>query len=305
MSRNPDILATSGSVHHVGKGHAAVILHFPDREYEADQVSVGPGYFETMGIELKEGRSFNELEGSDRRSVIVNETLVKNMGWSEPTGQVFKIDSIQYEVIGVVKDFHSYNFDKLVRPLIFRTADKEDYRYLSMKVRPGAELKTYKALQAEWAGLFPEVPFVGGYQQDVWGGYLEFVQVHGRVWRVIAGIAVALATLGLYGLMTLNIAGRVREFSIRKVLGAGVTNIASLITRQYVVLFGIALTISAPAGYFLSQFVLEVAYTYHMQIDYSGAIVGTILLVLVLLTTLATQVRKVSKDNVVEGLKVE
>ncbi len=305
MSRNPDVLSMSGSVNHLGKSHSVAVLHMPDREFEVDQLAVDAHYFETMGLQLKEGRFFSDHEGSDRQAVIVNETLVKSLAWDQPTSKVFKIDSIQYEVVGVVKDFHSYSFTRLLRPMIFRVADRNDCRYLSIKVRTGAEMKTYQALQDKWATLFPEVPFVGGYQEDVWGGYFEFIRTHGRVWRMFAAIAVALATLGLYGLMALNLSGRVREFSIRKVLGAGLKSIAGLITRQYALLFAIALVIGAPASYFLNRVVFDLAYPYHMPIGYSGIVVGVILLILVLVVTVATQVRKVAMDSAVDGLKVE
>ena len=81
---------------------------------------------------------------------------------------------------------------------------RNDYRYLSIKVRSGSEIKTYKTLQAKWAQLFPEVPFDGGFQEDVWGNYFHEIGNHGKVWIIFAFIAVCLASLGLYGLITLN-----------------------------------------------------------------------------------------------------
>jgi putative ABC transport system permease protein len=305
MSRNADVISVSGSMHHVGRSHKTTVLHTPDHEYEVDEFAVDPTYFETMGIQLKEGRLFNNHESSDKHAVVVNEEFVRSLDWSDPTKQLFKIDSIQYEVVGVVKEFHDRSFYSKVNPMMFTVADKKDYRYLSMKVRDGSEAEAYAALQAGWKELFPDVPFTGGYQEDVWGGYLAFVKVHGRVWRMIASIAVLLATLGLYGLMTLNVAGRVREFSIRKVLGASVRNITTNITSQYVLLLSIALVIGAPLSYFVTKFVIELAYAYHMPIDTWGSVFAVIMMILVLLTTVSTQVTKVFKSNPVDGLKVE
>src|SRR6185369_10583702 len=164
--------------------HKAAVLHVPDREYEVDQLAVDATYFETMGLELKEGRSFNDHEGSDRHAAVVNEVLVKNMGWVVPLGKQFRVDSIQYEVIGMVKDFHNYNFKKKVTPTLFTVAEKEDVHYVSMKVQSGSEIKVYKALQSNWATLFPEIPFEGGLQEDVWGFYYEEIAIYGLVWRV-------------------------------------------------------------------------------------------------------------------------
>lgn len=305
MSRNADVLSISGSVHQLGKIHKTTVFHTANHEYEADELDVDPNYFKTMGIELKDGRLFNPHEGSDKHAVVVNETFVKTMKWTEPTKQLFKIDSTQYEVIGVVKDFHSYNFDTRVRPTLFRVADKSYYDYLSLKVREGSQLETYQALQASWKELFPESPFAGGYQEDVWPGYFEFIQVHGKVWRTIAFVAVLLATLGLYGLMTLNVAGRVREFSIRKVLGAGIKSITTNITSQYLFLLSVALLIGAPVSYFLCRFVLEIAYEYHVPMNMTGVTFAVISLLVVLMTTVSTQVSKVFRSNPVDGLKVE
>ncbi|MDO8367796.1 MAG: ABC transporter permease [Saprospiraceae bacterium] len=305
VAQNPNVMSIAGSSHHLGKSNATTVLHMPDREYEADQLSVDAKYFETMGLHLAAGRVFNNQEGSDKQTVIVNELLVKNMAWSQPIGQQFEIDSSRFVVIGVVKDFHSYSFFIPINPTIFRVADKADFRFLSLKVRPGSTLETYKAIQTQWAVLFPDDPFQGGCQEDVWGNYYEEISIHGKFWRAVAFMALMLAILGLYGLMSLNVAGRVREFSIRKVLGAGLKNIAASITRQYLILFAAALIIGAPASYILLKFVLEYAYTYHMPINYSGVVMAVAILILVLLTTVSLQLRRVLKSNPVDGLKVE
>ena len=305
MSQDPDVLSISGSSHHLGKSNTTAVLHFPGHDYEVDQLSVDAKYFETMGLQLKEGRVFNDHDGSDKQAVVINELLVKNMAWKNPVGQRFNIDSIQYEVIGVAKDFHSYSFSKKIRPTIFRVAEKADYRYLSMKVRPCSEIKAYKELQGKWSALFPEIPYEGGLQEDTWAGYFEANRIYGLVWRVFTFIAVSLATLGLYGLITLNVAGRVREFSIRKILGAGIKNIAANITNQYIILFVVALIIGAPAGYVLTKLLFEYSFPYHMPVGFSCSVIAMLILILILVTTVFTQIREVSKANPVDGLKVE
>ncbi len=305
MVQDPDVISVAGSVHHLGKNNTSAVLHFPDRNYEADQLQVDPQYFETMGIPLKEGRLFTDHEGSDQQAVVVNELLVKNMGWTQAVGQTFTMDSLTYEVVGVVKDFHSYSFFKYIQPTIFTVADKAAYRFLSMKVRPHSESKVYSVLQTKWATLFPEVPFEGGHQEDVWGNYFIELGIHGLVWRVIAIIAIGLAGLGLYGLVSLNVTGRIKEFSIRKVLGAELKNIARNIYSQYALLFTIALTIGAPVSYTLIKLVFDTSYEYHMPVDFSGAAIAVTILTFVLLLTIATQIRKVLTSNAVHGLKSE
>lgn len=305
IAQNPDVLSVSGSVQHIGKKHQPRVLHFPDREFEADMLSVDANYFKTMGIELTAGRTFNDHEGSDQQAVLVNETMMKNLGWDNAIGKQFELDSINYEVVGVVKDFHSYTFFNPMKPTFFKVADKKEYQYLTLKVNHGAEQKMYESLKSTWAELFPEMPFTGGYQEDVWGSYYAEIEIHGHVWRVFASVAVLLAGLGLYGLVSLNVSGRVREFSIRKVLGANLKSIAINIFRQYYVLFAVALIIGIPLSYFSIKAVLDFAYTFHMPITLWGVALAAVILVVVLLSTVSTQVFKVFKSNPVDGLKIE
>jgi ABC-type antimicrobial peptide transport system permease subunit len=304
MTQQPDVVSISGSQHHVGKSHAPAVLHFPDREYEVDRLAVDPLYFETLGIELIDGRGFNKAEGSDQRSVVVNEQWAKGLAIGNPIGERFRIDSVEYEVIGVAKDFHSYSFTKQIRPVIFTVAARADYRYLSLKVKSGSELSMHESLQKSWAKLFPEIPFEGGHQEDVWGFYFQTLKIYDLVWKVLAFIAVSLATLGLYGLVKLNVEGRTKEFSIRKVLGAGVKSIAGCIINQYVILFVVAIAIGSPLGFFFGKWLIE-GNAYHMPVTLYPAGIAVVIIVLVLLITVSTQVWKVLKTNPVNGLKSE
>ncbi len=305
MASDPNVLTISGSVNHLGKSHATVIVHLNGHQNEVDQLSVEPNYFETMGIHLQQGRVFKDHHESDKQTVLVNESFAVSLGLEQPVGQLFKIDSTQYEIIGVVRDFHSYSFKSKVNPIIFRVADREHYRYLSVRVRPGSEKRTYGALQAYWVKLFPEIPFQGGYQDDVWGNYFVEINIYETVMKIFGFIALSLASLGLYGLMTLNVAGRVKEFSIRKVLGAGIKSIAAVITQQYAILFAVALLVGMPISYILVKFVIETGEPYHMPMNYSGVVIAAMILILILVITVSTQIRKVLKSNPVNGLKME
>lgn len=304
MTAYPDVISIAGSREHVGRSHVKTILHFPDRDYEVDQLAVDARYFQTLEIPIKDGRGFKDFEGSDRRSVLVNEEVVKNMNWTNPIGEQFRIDSVQYEVIGVVSDFHSYNFDNQIRPIVFTHTTKSDIRYLTLKVKPGTEIESYKKLQDNWTKLYPEVPFEGNLQEDVWGFYYEQIGIYDLVWKIFAGIAITLSTLGLYGMVKLNIEGRTKEFSIRKVLGAGMSNVTKSVTRPYLVLFIMALVAGLPLGFLFGKWMVNIN-PYHMPVDFSGVTIACVLLVVVLIGTVATQIGKVLNSDPVNGLKSE
>lgn len=305
LSQNPDVVSISGSQHHLGKTHTTSVIRTPERQMEVDQLSVDANYFTTMGLQLTAGRVFKEGSENDKTTLVVNEAFGKTISIANPVGRLYKIDSVQYEIIGVVRDFHSYSFFRKVNPVIFKVADKESYRYLSLRVRQGSDIETAIALKEQWAALYPETPFEGGFQEDVWGNYFEQIGIHARVWKTLATIAILLASLGLYGLVTLNVAGRVKEFSIRKVLGAGMRDIAGNITSHYFVLFTVALLLGAPVSYILNKQLFDAIYWYHMPITFSGVGIAVTILILVLLITISTQIKKVLKTNPVNGLKVE
>ncbi|MEP1093886.1 MAG: FtsX-like permease family protein [Cyclobacteriaceae bacterium] len=305
MLQNPDVIATSGSSQHIGGGSPKKIVAMPDREYEVDMLAVDATYFATMGLNVSTGRAFKEDFQSDKKSIVVNPEFVSNLNLDEPVGQRIKIDSVSYQIVGVIDDFHPHSFENEILPTMFRIADKDDYRYLSIQVREGSNIEVYKDLRTQWISLYPEDPFQGGYQEDVWGSYFEEIGVHGKVWRGIASIAILLASLGLYGLVTLNVSGRVKEFSIRQVLGAQRANIAKTIVKHYVILYTVAIAIGAPISYMAVEFLFDLAYPYHIPMNSFGVIVSVGLMILILMTTISTQVRKISKSNPVEGLKVE
>ncbi|MCE7994851.1 MAG: FtsX-like permease family protein [Roseivirga sp.] len=305
MSQNPNVLSVSGSRDHLGMVKSQAVLRLPDRQYEVDQLSIDAQYFETMGLQLTTGRNFKPDPESDRQSIIVNKALVENMAWAEPLTEVVTIDSARYQVVGVTEDFQFNSFYSPVKPTLFKVADKDDYRFLSVRARAGAERETYDALKAEWVQLFPEVPFQGGYQEDVWPGFFEDVAIQERFMKVVAFIAILLSSLGLYGLVTLNVAGRVREFSIRKALGAGVKNIAFSILRQYMLLSVIALLIAAPLSYIAINANINMLYAEPMPLTYTVVTLAVVLLIFILLTVISTQIRKVSKSSPVVGLRTE
>jgi putative ABC transport system permease protein len=309
LSSHPDIVSISGSFDHLGRSEQTAVLHFPDRQYEAMELKVDARYFETMGLQLVEGRTFRENAANDQQGVVLNATLAASIAPGVPASEVpglsFDIDSTRYEVVGVVADFHAYDLSNKIKPAFFSLADKDDYHYLTLKAKPGTEKAVYEALQGQWATLFPETPFMGGYQEDVWGFYYEVIDIHAIVWQVVATMAILLAGLGLYGLISLNVVGRIREFSIRKVLGARLTSIAANITRRYAVLFAVALLLGAPLSYKLMNILFDAAYTYHMPIGFSGVAVAVFVLIGVLLFTVGIQVARLRKFNPVNGLRVE
>lgn len=306
MKQQPGILQSAGSADHLGRKISPVLLRQPShQQYEAGRLAVDANYFETMGLRLIAGRGFQEDSENDRRAFVVNESLVRTLKLKQPLGQQFELNGTPYEIIGIVQDFHSQNFFNEIRPTVFTLAAPGDYRYLSLRVESGVEERAYQALQQQWAKLYPEIPFQGGHQVDTWGTYFHQVNRSETFNKVIATIAVLLASLGLYGLVTLNVSGRIKEFSIRKMLGAGIRSIAAVMLRQYTSLVAISLLLGAPLSYLFAQAYLDMLFAYPMPLDYTGTAIALIILATIVLSVIATQIRRIVKLRSVEGLKME
>jgi putative ABC transport system permease protein len=306
MKQQPGVVASAGSADHLGKTMSPVLLRRPAHpQYEAGRIAIDAHYLETMGVRLIAGRGFHEDSENDRWALVVNELLVRELQLTQPLGQMFELNGVSYEIIGVVQDFHHRSFFNPIEPTVFTLATHDDFRYLSLRVEPGAEEKTHQALQQQWAKLYPEIPFQGGYQADTWGTYFHSVTRSETFNKVIASVAVLLASLGLYGLVTLNVSGRIKEFSIRKMLGAGARNIAAGMFRQYAVLVTVSLLIGAPLSYLFAQAYLDMLFAYPMPMDYSGTLIALAILACIVLGVIATQIRRVLHVNSVEGLKIE
>lgn len=306
MSQNASVISVAGSKDHLGKSVSNVVLRsMTNQQYEVNEFAVDAHYFETIGLPVSEGRTFKEFSENDKRAIVINELLVKDLNLIQPVGQQIEIDSIKYEIIGVLKDFHHKNFFNTVQPTIFRLTSEADYRYLSLQVKAGSEKEVYADLQNQWTKLNPEIPFLGGHQADVWSSYFHSVNRSEKFNKVIASIAVLLASLGLYGLVTLNVSGRIKEFSIRKTLGAGIKNIASVIFKQYALLITLSLIIGAPISYLFTKAYLDMLFAYPMPMGYSGVTLALIILVIVLLAVVSTQIRRVVNSNPLEGLQSE
>ena len=305
MESQSGVRSTASSTHHLSHNFRTTVVHLPEHQYEVMELSVSPAYFETMDLQLLSGTFLQPNHEGDKKAIVVNETFARNLALSTPLDLQVKIDSIPYQIVGVVKDFHFKNFYYELNPTIFTVARQEEERFLTIKTSTQSRAENYKKLQTAWAKLFPETPFNGGFQEDTWPGFYEDLDTQVRFTKAIAMVFVLLASLGLYGLIQLNIKGRIREFSIRKTLGAGTKNLTSNISKQFYLIFGIAILFGIPASHLLNSAMLGMMFPEQAPYGYVGAVLSAVLLVFVLILVIASQVRKVSKMNPVEGLKTE
>jgi len=300
-----EIESISGGSNHLGAFLGSSIVELPDRKLEAFKLDADANYIKTMGLDILDGRGFRENYESDKSAIIINETFAKNLNWETPIGKSFRYDSINYTVAGVAKDFHYYSFWTEIEPVFIRLEDK-DYRYLAARVNDEDNIiSVFEEVESTWGKLYPELPFRGDYQTQLYADYFTNVNGHKGIMVSVAVIAMILSCFGLYGLVSLNVAGRRKEFSVRKVLGARIVSIASAVSSHFLVFLSAALIVGAPLSYYLIALLLDVIYTYHMPMSILPVMIAVGLIILTVLVTVSTHITRVNTMNPVEGLRMD
>lgn len=305
ISQNPNILSIAGSRSHIGGSSSRDIVVYEGNKYEITRFSVGYNYLKTMQLQLKEGRTFDRNLATDLdSSIIINEKFATAMGWEQPLNKSVVIDTDSYFVIGVVKDFHYRTFVHPVGPAVFRLCDKNDFTYLLVRSKAGAAAQTAKTLEENWKTTIPDEPFNAFYQDEIWEGYFKNLDGITFLFSFIAGIAIIISCMGLFGLISINIIKRMKEVSIRKVFGATVMTIINLLNKNLFTIMIVSTVIAAPICYFFVKSILAF-YEYHSPMNIFSFLIAGILMTIISLLTVFIQIYKAARSNPVDTLRIE
>lgn len=304
--QNADVVKWAGSASHIGRSIPLSVIEVEGTKFKVRRFDVGENYVETYDIKLTDGRFLDHESETDRKeNVVINRMMAKNMEWGEPLGKTFWYDSTVYNVVGLVEDFHYNSFFNEIESVFFRLVNEEEYRYLSVRTSEGNAIKMSEFLEETWHQEFPDLQYNGFFQNEVFFRYFNEISGHGKIMGFVATLSIILSCIGLFGLVSLNIANRLKEFSIRKVLGANLQNIAKLINMQFVWLLLIAIVIGGPAGFYLIKMLMEMIYVYHMPIGIMPVVNAAIILIITTLLTTSLQIRRVLINNPVDALRIE
>ena len=239
-----------------------------EKEYIVNMFRVYPHFIETMGLEMVEGKTFPEQPNASG-GFIINEAAVKFFGWDEEEVIGRKLYSFlqRGEVIGVVKDFNFSSLHTEIAPLVM-FVPKTKIEYLYVRVAPGNIDQTLSSLKSELKRIAPHLPFdyllLDQHIDEMYRQDKRFSQLA----YVFCGLSVILACLGLYGIISLMTETRVKEIGIRKVLGASVSGITSLLSGQFMLLVLFAAAIALPASsWLLDRWLTTFAYKVDVSID--------------------------------------
>ncbi len=222
-------------------------------------------YIQTLGMELAEGRNFSKSFGTDSLGIIINEETAKAFGWSKNAlgHNLTRPDNdgtkLTYHVIGVVKNFHFRSFHEPISPLVMVLNSNNENMIVKTNTKDIAGL--LNTMKKDWNDLKGEVPFSYTFLDDRFNNSYESEQKIGLILSIFAGVTIFVACLGLLGLATFTAEQRTKEIGIRKVLGASITNIVSLLSMDFIKLVFIAFIIATPvAWYMMNKWLQDFAY---------------------------------------------
>ena len=274
---------------------------------------VDADYIPLMGIQLIKGRNFDPKIASDTiNSVIVNEAMVKDFGWTtdNAVGQVLKgyyknaPPENMPTVIGVIKNFNFRPFKEEVKPQMFHQfSDYAPYKFF-VRIKPGNPALAIDAMQKAWKAVAGDLPFKYNFLDESLDNFYKAERRWSSIIGWAGGISVFLACLGLFGLVALAAVNRTKEIGIRKVLGASVSNIVGLLSKDFLKLVLIALFIAAPlARYFMNKWLQDFAY--RISIGWWVFVVSGAVAIMIAFITVGFQAIKAGIANPVKSLRTE
>jgi putative ABC transport system permease protein len=319
IKKFPEVADAGISVFSLAEGRWAE-LGFTDEKkvYRSFQFnSVDPGFLQTMKIKIAQGRTFQSFNSADESTAaLVNEAFVKYFNISDPIGKKLPGPFTQ-QIIGVVKDFNFQSLHNQVRPLlltmkpdsVFRHSENIDISFppqprISVRLHGEDLAESMNHLKQAWKKVAPNQEFEYKFLDETIAAQYQQETRTSDIVKIASGISIFIACMGLFGLVTLAVVRRTREIGIRKVMGASVGNIVTLLSKEFVVLVIVASVIAFPlAWWFLSDWLKDFAY--RVNISWWVYVAAAVAALLIAFITVSLQAMRAALSNPVKSLRTE
>jgi len=264
-------------------------------------------YFEIFGINPIKGRLFSEeLKTDSDESIILNESAVQELGLgNNPLGKSIFVDwaNSNRTVIGVVKDFYFESLYSEIKPTAFLVQPNRCYN-LIMKIKPDNIPATLSFIEGTWKGFYPDWVFEYKFIDERYEAAYKAEERTFQLMGYFTFLAIFIASLGLFGLVSLSTKSKIKEIGIRKVLGSPISNILSILTVEYVKWILFAFIVASPvAYYFMSQWLQNFAY--QIKISWLDFVMAGLFTAIVAVLTVGWQSLKAARANPINSIKYE
>jgi putative ABC transport system permease protein len=274
----------------------------PGETVDMGQINVSDDYFKTLGMSMKEGRDFRN--NSDSLNVIANEAAIKLMRLKDPINQIITFGDDRYKIVGVVKDaLMASPFAPADPTLYFHDNDPQRV----MMYRLSHHIKTQDAI-TKLTVIFnkynPAFPYTYTFSDQSYAAKFSLEILIGKLAGLFAALAIFISCLGLFGLAAYIAEQRNKEIGIRKVLGASVSQVWFLLSKEFILLVFISCAIASPIAFYFLQGWLE-KYSYRITIGVGVFFWAALLAITITLVTISLQAIKAAITNPVESLRTE
>jgi putative ABC transport system permease protein len=314
MGARPEIESVTASTSVPGAevgASAGFTLKNSQAEKRCRVLGIDNKFIPAYGLTIIEGRNFtNDQPATDTAelaNILVNETAAKIFGFDDPSDIVGKeMDGAGFhcKVIGVVKDYHQESLQNSFDPIIFYAEQETGFANFSLKLNTADLPGLMGFISKQWKAHFPESPLKYFFLDEHFNEQYKNDKLFATVLWLFTVVAIIIACLGLFGLSLYTIAKRSKEISIRKVLGATITQITGMITKDYLKLVLVAGIIALPAGYLLLNNWLK-KYAFRISIDPWFFILPVLMIVAIALITVLYQSLRAAIANPVKSLRTE
>lgn len=267
-------------------------------------VAVDQEFFDTYEVAFVAGRDYSKSVRTDSLAFVLNEAAVNMMGltYEDIVNHELEYGGVKGTVIGVVKNFHFESLHEAIVPVIFHSDTR--FRQMSVKLSANNVQAGIENIEKVWREFLPQIPFEYNFLSDTYSNLYQEEQKQSQLFVIFASVAILIACLGLFGLATFNAVQRVKEIGIRKVLGASVSSILGLLSKEIVILILISNLIAWPvAWYFMNEWLSTFAY--HVTMNPLAYVLAGIAAVGIALVTVSAQTIRAATSNPTNSLRHE
>ena len=276
----------------------------PDTKPMFTQAGAGYDFVKTLKLTVLQGRDFSKDFATDSVGYLLNEAALKKIGYKDPVGKPLTFWEKKGTIIGVLKNFHFNSFHQPINPIIIRLAENDGYGALLVCTQPGQTKQALSGLEKVCKELNPKFPFTYNFSDDEYQKLYKSEQVVSKLANSFAFLAIFISCLGLLGLAMFTAEQKTKEIGIRKVLGASVASLFTLMSKEFLLLVSLALIIAAPIAWWMMSNWLQ-NYAYRIPITWWMFLLAGGLAVLIALITVSFQATKAAVANPIRSLRTE
>lgn len=311
LEDKPGILQVTAANNILGLGKdgsrstSVVEFEHKGRNLQTNIVFVDYDYPQTIGLQIIKGRSFDREHSTDSLAVVINETMAQNLQEEDPLNtRIYLNDSLVFNVIGVVKDYNFQELDKKIEPMTLFLDPGRSTRYAYVKVARKDAADTFEQIEATWKKIAPNAEFTGSFLDENIDRTLRRERNMTTMISSGAIIAIILSCIGLFAISLLIVAQRRKEIGIRKVVGASVSAITLMLTKDFLKLVGVSFLIAAPLAWWLLSGWLQ-DYPYKIELNAWIFIAAGVFSAVIAVLTISFKTVKAALQNPVKSLRTE